>query len=207
VVDVAPQRTTLHPSPTVGGIDAHASHRREVDDDPVVASGGARHVVASAPYGNLQIVIASEAHRRDHVRGPDASGDQVRAPVNGAVPDCTGDVIVGVVGADKATSAHGDTNDTKFSANDIATIPWSRNVARYRRRKRICPERVMTTAGKSETMQAGMRYLAAKLANLFCNLGRTLSDPYRPEHHYMRGPGPKWHSRQGLARSLPQPAC
>jgi hypothetical protein len=22
-------------------------------------------------------------------------------------------------------------------------------------------------------------------------------DPYRPELHYMRGPGPKWHARHG----------
>src|SRR5438094_575630 len=64
------------------------------------SSSGARHVVASAPYGNLQIVVAGETHGRDHVGGPNASGDQVRAPVNGTVPDCTGDVIVGVVGID-----------------------------------------------------------------------------------------------------------
>jgi hypothetical protein len=24
---------------------------------------------------------------------------------------------------------------------------------------------------------------------------RTLFDPYRPELHYMRGPGPKWHAK------------
>jgi len=24
---------------------------------------------------------------------------------------------------------------------------------------------------------------------------RTLVDPYRPEEHYMRGPGPKWHAK------------
>jgi len=24
---------------------------------------------------------------------------------------------------------------------------------------------------------------------------RTLVDPYRPEAHYMRGPGPKWHAK------------
>lgn len=24
------------------------------------------------------------------------------------------------------------------------------------------------------------------------------SDPYRPELHYMRGPGPKWHAKHGL---------
>jgi hypothetical protein len=28
-------------------------------------------------------------------------------------------------------------------------------------------------------------------------------DPYRPERHYMRGPGPKWHARHrtGVART------
>ena len=25
-----------------------------------------------------------------------------------------------------------------------------------------------------------------------------LFDPYRPERHYMRGPGPKWHEKYGL---------
>ena len=34
-----------------------------------------------------------------------------------------------------------------------------------------------------------------------------LRDPYRPELHYMRGPGPKWHARQGpRAITLPRPA-
>jgi hypothetical protein len=27
----------------------------------------------------------------------------------------------------------------------------------------------------------------------------ALFDPYRPERHYMRGPGPKWHARHGAA--------
>src|SRR5262249_21533423 len=61
-VDVAPQRTTLHPGPAGGGIDPRGPHRREVDDDPVVANGGARNVVASAAYGDLQIVVAGETH-------------------------------------------------------------------------------------------------------------------------------------------------
>jgi hypothetical protein len=26
-----------------------------------------------------------------------------------------------------------------------------------------------------------------------------LSDPYRPERHYMRGPGPKWREKHGLS--------
>lgn len=30
---------------------------------------------------------------------------------------------------------------------------------------------------------------------------RRLSDPYRPELHYMRGPGPKWREKHGQAFS------
>jgi hypothetical protein len=65
----------------------------------------------------------------------------------------------------------------------------------------------MITTLKSENMQAGMRCLAAEVADLFWNLGRALFDPYRPERHYMRGPGPKWHARQGRrASTFPRPA-
>jgi hypothetical protein len=28
-------------------------------------------------------------------------------------------------------------------------------------------------------------------------LARDLADPYRPELHYMRGPGPKWREKYG----------
>jgi hypothetical protein len=27
-------------------------------------------------------------------------------------------------------------------------------------------------------------------------LFQTVGNPYRPELHYMRGPGPKWHAKQ-----------
>ena len=29
--------------------------------------------------------------------------------------------------------------------------------------------------------------------------GAGLSDPYRPERHYMRGPGPKWREKHRLS--------
>ena len=29
----------------------------------------------------------------------------------------------------------------------------------------------------------------------FMRLFRSMVDPYRPELHYMRGPGPKWHAK------------
>ena len=35
------------------------------------------------------------------------------------------------------------------------------------------------------------------LADLARDLGKALFDPYRPELHYMRGPGPKWRAKHG----------
>ena len=101
VVDVAPQRTTLHQGRAAGGVDPHGPHRREVDDDPVVAHRGAGHVVAPAPDGDLKVVVAGDAHGRGHIGGPAASGDQPGAPVDGAVPHGSGGVVVGVVGGDQ----------------------------------------------------------------------------------------------------------
>jgi hypothetical protein len=34
-------------------------------------------------------------------------------------------------------------------------------------------------------------------------LAARLCDPYRPERHYMRGPGPKWHARHRAAIVTP----
>jgi hypothetical protein len=37
--------------------------------------------------------------------------------------------------------------------------------------------------------------LLADLGELFHNLTTGVFDNYRPELHYMRGPGPKWHAK------------
>jgi hypothetical protein len=36
-------------------------------------------------------------------------------------------------------------------------------------------------------------------------LARDLADPYRPELHYMRGPGPKWREKYG--QTAPEVGC
>jgi hypothetical protein len=38
--------------------------------------------------------------------------------------------------------------------------------------------------------------LVADIAELVRNLAKAVFDSYRPELHYMRGPGPKWHAKQ-----------
>jgi hypothetical protein len=36
---------------------------------------------------------------------------------------------------------------------------------------------------------------ARRIAGLWRKLTRTSGDSYRPERHYMRGPGPKWRAQ------------
>ena len=38
-------------------------------------------------------------------------------------------------------------------------------------------------------------WAAADIGELLHSLARALFDGYRPELHYMRGPGPKWHAK------------
>jgi hypothetical protein len=47
--------------------------------------------------------------------------------------------------------------------------------------------------------------LGTSLAVLWRTFWRDLVDPYRPELHYMRGPGPKWHAKHGLKHGIAQP--
>ncbi|HJX22538.1 MAG TPA: hypothetical protein VJ454_16190 [Steroidobacteraceae bacterium] len=41
--------------------------------------------------------------------------------------------------------------------------------------------------------------LLSVVAMLWRTLRRDLTDPYRPELHYMRGPGPKWRAKHGVS--------
>ena len=56
----------------------------------------------------------------------------------------------------------------------------------------------MNTLRTKASRKAADRRKADGLVADLANLVRTLTaafDPYRPELHYMRGPGPKWHAK------------
>ena len=108
VVDVAPQGTSLDMGRTSGGVDGDGADRGQVDDDPVVAHRGAGHVVAPAPYRDLEVAVPCEAHRRGHVGDPGASGDQSGSPVDHAVPHGAGVVVVSGSGGDHLAPEPGD---------------------------------------------------------------------------------------------------
>jgi hypothetical protein len=58
----------------------------------------------------------------------------------------------------------------------------------------------MATAGKAVHIIYGRTTpaLSAEFADVL--------DPYRPELHYMRGPGPKWHAKHRPATAEAHPA-
>jgi hypothetical protein len=39
------------------------------------------------------------------------------------------------------------------------------------------------------------------MATLWRELWKGVFDPYRPERHYMRGPGPRWRERHGARQA------
>ena len=40
-------------------------------------------------------------------------------------------------------------------------------------------------------------FVSHTLAGIWHDLTRSAVHPYRPEQHYMRGPGPAWHAKHG----------
>jgi hypothetical protein len=40
----------------------------------------------------------------------------------------------------------------------------------------------------------------ATVAGMCRELKKVIFDPYRPELHYMRGPGPKWHEKRAAEK-------
>jgi hypothetical protein len=63
-------------------------------------------------------------------------------------------------------------------------------------------------AAARDTVQAGnprAKAPAFELADIL-RLIKSLLDPYRPELHYMRGPGPKWHAKHRPTKAEAHPA-
>jgi hypothetical protein len=50
-----------------------------------------------------------------------------------------------------------------------------------------------------ELIGAFARGMGQRLGAAIVQIAQDAFDPYRPELHYMRGPGPKWRKKHGLA--------
>ena len=53
-------------------------------------------------------------------------------------------------------------------------------------------------AGSTPWMPRPFANLGRCLAAFWHEVTRDAMRPYRPEQHYMRGPGPAWHAKHGI---------
>ena len=59
-----------------------------------------------------------------------------------------------------------------------------------------------TTAHRQGATRTALR-IGASFAATWRTLAHDLFDPYRPERHYMRGPGPKWRAKHAASALIP----
>jgi hypothetical protein len=70
---------------------------------------------------------------------------------------------------------------------------WDELRGKTGHRSSKAPERVMSRKTVPWSTRSGS--FLAEFADRLHDVVTGLVDPYRPELHYMRGPGPKWHAK------------
>ena len=66
----------------------------------------------------------------------------------------------------------------------------------FHKRQRVLEKRSHATQRRTRMLALHyFRTLLSHALSLWCWLNTSLFDPYRPELHYMRGPGPKWREK------------
>jgi len=63
------------------------------------------------------------------------------------------------------------------------------------------------SACRTSNGAAGFSLAAIGLTELGRTLKKRLFDPYRPELHYMRGPGPKWRQKHASIDLFDEGSC
>ena len=107
VVDVALRATRANPGSPGLGVNAHTFHRRQVDNQAVVHATKAGPVVAAAPDGDGEAVVAPEIDRGDHVGNVGAAGNGQRPLVDHAVVERACFLVGWVRRLDELTAQHG----------------------------------------------------------------------------------------------------
>src|SRR6185312_8389438 len=94
------QRATLHPGTPGHGIHGDAVQAGEVDHEPAVGDGEPGDVVPTAAHADLQVALASHAHRVDDIGHRGAPDDHRGTTVDHRVPYRAGGVIGGIAGGE-----------------------------------------------------------------------------------------------------------
>jgi hypothetical protein len=104
-IELTPGQARLCTRDARGRIHAHALHRREVNDDAVVADGLSCDVVAAAAYGDWQPLVDPERECGHDVGHAGAAGDHCGSLVDHPVVDLPRRLVSRIGGA-KHLAAH-----------------------------------------------------------------------------------------------------
>jgi hypothetical protein len=103
LVEDTPGDSASRPGPASPDVDLDGLHRRQVDDEAVVAGRVAGDVVGAAADSNAKPGVGSELQGSGHVRGAGAPRDHGRSTVDHAVPDPACEVVLRMPGHDHLT--------------------------------------------------------------------------------------------------------
>src|SRR5579885_965177 len=104
MIDITPRVTSSNAHRFRLGINLHIADEREVDDQAIITDSQPSGIVASAPYGNQEIVLARKVDRRNDVGHIRAVHNQSGMPVNHAVVDFTRCLISSISWLDEFAS-------------------------------------------------------------------------------------------------------
>jgi hypothetical protein len=112
VIDVASRAARAHSHRRLLGVDSHALHRRQVDDQAVIDAAETRTIVAAPANGDRELVLAAEIHGRDDIADIRTSSDEQRPLVDHGVVKFASLFIFGMAAPDqsapKALTEFGD---------------------------------------------------------------------------------------------------
>ena len=89
------------------GIDPRTLHPGEINHQTAIAERVPGHTVAAAADRQLEALLPGEVDRRDHVGRTEAARNQGGPPVDHAVEDLAGRVVLGVSRPDQITAEAG----------------------------------------------------------------------------------------------------
>jgi hypothetical protein len=82
-----------------------------------------------------------------------------------------------------------------FKASALNVAAWCNHQQENGAQAKSRADNVMTTTSRTLTHRCRAWSALADIAGLVRILSSALVDSYRPELHYMRGPGPKWRAK------------
>jgi len=96
-INIAEQRSRLHAHGAPLRVDGNPVHRREVDDNAIIAQGSPGNIVTAAFDRDEKIIGARKLHGANDIGRVRTLGDQARMLINARIPNTSSRIVGGIV--------------------------------------------------------------------------------------------------------------